>query len=70
MEFESCGFGTGEEKTCGPVGGTVCDTSGRFLGTFVAYFSCRLSTNCFRGVTVAMGTEGAEECGALDIVLG
>ena len=40
------------------------------FGTVVAYFSRRFSTNLFRGVTDAMGTEGAEECGALDIVLG
>ena len=47
----------------------VVSVGGDF-GTVVAYFSRRFSTNLFRGVTDAMGTEGAEECGALDIVLG
>ena len=39
------------------------------FGTVVAYFSWRFSTNLFRGVTDAMGTEGAVECGALDFAL-
>ena len=57
-------------EACGPGGVTSSDTSGRFFGTFLAYFSCRLSTNHLRGVTEAMGTEGAEECGVLDCVVG
>ena len=50
--------------------GTSCETSGRFFDAFLAYFSRTFSTKLFRGVTDAMGTEGAEECWTSDFVEG
>ena len=60
--LESTDRGAGKVGESGSVGETSCETSGRFFDTFLAYFSRRFSTKSFRGVTDAMGTEGAEEC--------